>query len=237
MMNLCKFSSTRRVMSSSVRVALTLVMVMTVGACANLFKPASRGADPQYLATGKHRIVVTQGERSLPITFGKGDATLAPHRLAPVLAFVDEFVDGGGGTMYMEVDGGQSEEQIAGKLAYLGTEFRKRGVRPQEMVVRPAASGGGADVTLVVAHYEASVPGCPDWSSPLRDLHKNTTHSNFGCATRSNMAKMLANPRDLVAPRKMGNGEGFQASRAISGYRGGELDEVKASSSEIGDDE
>jgi pilus assembly protein CpaD len=228
MMNLGKLSSAR--------FALTLAMVLTLGACANLFKPASRSADPQYLATGKHRIVVTQGERSLPINFGEGEAKLAPHKLAPVQAFVDEFVDDGGGTMYLEVGGGQSEEQIAGKLAYLGTVFRKRGVRSQEMVVRPATDSV-ADVTLVVAHYEASVPGCPDWSSPIRDLHKNTTHSNFGCATRSNFARMLANPRDMIEPRKMGNGEGFQASRAIGGYRSGNLEEVKASSSEIGDDE
>jgi len=190
------------------------------------------------LLSGQHRIVVTQGEKSLPVMFGQGESTLAPHALAPVQAFADNFVDQGGGELFIEIaDSGDADADMAGMLSYLGAEIRKRGVRAEELIVRPAQSPRSTRVTLVYAKYSASVPGCPDWSSDFGDFHRNTAHSNFGCAYRGNFAKMVANPKDLVEPREMSNAEANQTSRAISKYRSGEVEPVAATSSEIGESE
>jgi len=221
---------------TTARVIMMMAVTGLVVGCSS-FSNKSRGSDPQYFATGQHQIAVTQNERSLPIHFDDGQSSLAPHVLAPVASFVDDFIDQGGGTLYLEVSAGQSEEQIAGQLSYLGAELRKRGVRAKEMVVRPAGAGSDADVTLVYGKYSASVPGCPDWSEPFVDFHKNVAHSNFGCSSRKNFVKMLANPRDAVQPRDFSNGDGDQASRAISGMRSGEQEPMTTSSSEVGDEE
>jgi pilus assembly protein CpaD len=51
---------------------------------------------------------------------------------------------------------------------------------------------------IVVSRMTASVPGCPDHSRTSGlDLNANT-NSNFGCATNSNLAAMIARPEDLV---------------------------------------
>ena len=46
------------------------------------------------------------------------------------------------------------------------------------------------------------------------------TSPNFGCATNSNLAAMIANPEDLVLGADgSGNGSATTASRAIRTYR------------------
>lgn len=53
-------------------------------------------------------------------------------------------------------------------------------------------------IRVVVSRMRAGVPGCPDWSRNLTNDFAGHTHSNFGCATNSNLAAMVANPADLV---------------------------------------
>ncbi len=54
---------------------------------------------------------------------------------------------------------------------------------------------------VVVSRTKAEVPGCPDWSRTSVGNFNNDTTSNYGCASNANMAAMVANPEDLVAPR------------------------------------
>ena len=51
---------------------------------------------------------------------------------------------------------------------------------------------------VIVTRSVATVPGCPDWSDDLDSNYANATSRNFGCATNSNIAAMVANPEDLV---------------------------------------
>jgi pilus assembly protein CpaD len=64
----------------------------------------------------------------------------------------------------------------------------------------PVTAGPIAPSTIrvVVTRTSASVPNCPDYSRQyLPDVSASTT-SNYGCATNSNLAAMVANPADLV---------------------------------------
>jgi pilus assembly protein CpaD len=54
---------------------------------------------------------------------------------------------------------------------------------------------GGARV--VVARATASVPGCPLWEDELVGAPERAA-TNYGCATQSNFANMVADPNDLV---------------------------------------
>ncbi|KQT31725.1 pilus assembly protein CpaD [Sphingomonas sp. Leaf412] len=53
-------------------------------------------------------------------------------------------------------------------------------------------------VRIVVSRTRAIVPGCPDHSR-MNDPNFNAhTASNYGCASNTNLAAMVANPADLV---------------------------------------
>ena len=73
---------------------------------------------------------------------------------------------------------------------------------------------------VVITRASASVPGCPDWSAKSDMNYTNGISPNFGCATNSNMAAMVADPMDLLEGKK-GSSETVIATsnKAISTYR------------------
>ncbi|HYD07682.1 MAG TPA: CpaD family pilus assembly lipoprotein, partial [Reyranella sp.] len=86
----------------------------------------------------------------------------------------------------------------------------------------PVTEGAIAPGTarVVVSRASATVPGCPDWSAKSDVNLNNATHSNYGCATNSNLAAMVADPEHLLHGAT-GTGETvvMSSSKAISSYR------------------
>ncbi|UOR14214.1 CpaD family pilus assembly protein [Qipengyuania aquimaris] len=76
---------------------------------------------------------------------------------------------------------------------------------------------------VVITRSSASVPGCPDWSHTAEGNDKNATNPNYGCATNSNLAAMVANPEDLIMGQQ-GTGETVvtTSTKAIQTYRDAE---------------
>lgn len=85
----------------------------------------------------------------------------------------------------------------------------------------PITSGSVApgSIRVVASRATASVPGCPVWDERTEQPSVNTS-SNFGCATNSNLAAMVANPEDLIHGRDAStDGSATTAGRAIRTYR------------------
>ena len=110
-------------------------------------------------------------------------------------------------------------------------------LRAREEIARVAADHGlllaeGAPVLngsvqpgtirVIASRATASVPGCPAWEDA--ELHPSiNTSANYGCATNSNLAAMIANPEDLVLGQDgSGSGNATTATRAIRVYREGQ---------------
>jgi pilus assembly protein CpaD len=73
---------------------------------------------------------------------------------------------------------------------------------------------------IVIARTKASVPGCPDWSANSDANPANGLSSNYGCATNSNLAAMIANPEDLIrGSDTTGSTVVMSSSKAIDTYR------------------
>ena len=69
--------------------------------------------------------------------------------------------------------------------------------------IAPVTQGeipGGA-VRVIVSRMAATVPSCPDWSRPSSPNLSGDAMSNYGCATNSNLAAMVSDPRDLISGR------------------------------------
>ena len=73
---------------------------------------------------------------------------------------------------------------------------------------------------IVIVRTKASVPGCPDWSTKSDFNPNNGLSSNYGCATNSNLAAMVANPEDLLrGANTAGSTVTMSSSKAIDAYR------------------
>lgn len=85
----------------------------------------------------------------------------------------------------------------------------------------PVTEGDVAPGTLriVASRASAHVEGCPSYTNPGIDSPVRTD-SNYGCATNSNLAAMIANPDDLVRGQEGTGRESSQvATRAVGSYR------------------
>lgn len=90
--------------------------------------------------------------------------------------------------------------------------------------------GGEAPVTpgyvnagtarVIVSRSKAHVPGCPDWSANSDVNLSNATSSNYGCATNSNLAAMVADPEHLIrGDGNRGDTTVSQSTKAIGSFR------------------
>lgn len=75
-------------------------------------------------------------------------------------------------------------------------------------------------VRVVVTRSTAHVPGCPDWSDQFSANFGNNTSDDYGCATNSNLAAMIADPEHLLRGAE-GSGETvvMSSTKAIQSYR------------------
>ena len=85
----------------------------------------------------------------------------------------------------------------------------------------PVTTGAVPDgyLRVVVTRASASVPGCPNWDSKSSLNPVNATSSNYGCATNSNLAAMVADPNDLIKGTRDTGHDPLAATRAIQTYR------------------
>ncbi|MGI9486293.1 MAG: CpaD family pilus assembly protein [Geminicoccaceae bacterium] len=81
-------------------------------------------------------------------------------------------------------------------------------------------------VEIILERYLVTPPACPDWSRKTGLDYANKPHTNFGCATASNLGLMIADPRDLVRGRKLDPADGVHQAEGIVRYREGEQPEL-----------
>lgn len=82
--------------------------------------------------------------------------------------------------------------------AQIGHEVGRYGLLLADTApVMPAPVTPGT-LRVVVTRMHASVPGCPDHSRQATPDNDNAVNSNFGCATNTNLAAMVARPEDLI---------------------------------------
>lgn len=75
-------------------------------------------------------------------------------------------------------------------------------------------------IRVIVSRMDASVPSCPDWAYAELSGAPVTTDSNYGCATNSNLAAMIADPNDLVLGQAGASTSDTRSSdKAVKAYR------------------
>jgi pilus assembly protein CpaD len=75
-------------------------------------------------------------------------------------------------------------------------------------------------IRVVVSRAVAHVDDCPNYSHGNFAEYAGSSTSNFGCATASNLAAMIANPQDLVEGHDSDHaGDAMLSVKAIKTYR------------------
>lgn len=69
---------------------------------------------------------------------------------------------------------------------------------------------------IVVSRASVKSDECPDWNDETEVTFKGAASSNYGCATRSNLAKMIADPTDLLEGRPLSGQGGATVAEPVA---------------------
>ncbi len=173
-------------------------------------------------AAVNHPIMVSPSYRSLKVDFVPQAGGMTPMAAAQLDAFVADYRDRGTGSIAVSVP---ASSQTQGMIDVFAGHINRMGIaRDKILVATHEAPTGDMRVEVNYVAYQASVEkACGDWSENLAFTMHNRTPGNFGCAVQQNIAAMVADPRDLISPRGMGESDAARRVTVLEKYRQGEI--------------
>lgn len=186
------------------RLALATGLALSLSACG--------GMATNRMITPQHQAVVTHASFSLDLIAGPDG--ISPAEQTRLAGWFDAM-----GLRYgdqVAIDDPLASQATRASVSAL---VAKHGliVSPRPPLTQASLNAGTVRITLTRA--SATVPGCPDWSANSETNLSNATHPNFGCATNSNLAIMVANPDDLLHGATSDSNTVITSNKAISTLR------------------
>lgn len=195
--------------------AAAFAAVLSAGSCASPVNNGLVTADPDH----NHPIAVAPTYRSLKLSFATPAAGLIPQDETRFDGFVGSYLARGNGAISISVPKGPGASEA---IRYFGERLAKMGVpRSSILVGTRTLVDGDPRVELGYIGYQATTDRCGDWSANLANTASNLPAPNFGCANQHNLAAMVADPRDLVAPRSMSPSDATRRSTVMDNYEKG----------------
>lgn len=190
-----------------IRRSLPLLALLPATLLAGCGGTVNRGLD------SVHQPVVSRADYSFDV--GTDAAGLAPGEAARLAGWMTTLRLRYGDRVAVDDPAGDpnARDAVAGEAARYGLLLAETA----PVTGAPVAAG---TVRVVVSRATARVPHCPDYSRTSGSEFNSNTSSNFGCATNSNLAAMVADPSDLVRGEPgSGTADPATSYRAIDAYR------------------
>jgi pilus assembly protein CpaD len=197
---------------------------------------AAPTADPNGMMEDgavNHPIMVEPSFRDLKVSYGgpgmsdedavRFDAFLADYRLH------------GNGSLGISVPNGAPAREA---ITYFAERAAATGIaRDKILVSTHDVTNGDWRVDVSYISYTARTARCGDWSENLAYSADNQTPRNFGCAVQQNIAAMVADPRDLLGPRPMDDGDTARRMTVMGNYEQGKITSAEKRKGDLGNEQ
>lgn len=157
----------------------------------------------------RHPIIIDNSPTSLDIPVGNNRTHLTRGMKSALIGFAKDYRQSGAKGVEVLVPAGSSNENSARHVAgHARTILKKYGVPSHHILTRTyeaASPEYPGHVRVSFSSVKARVASeCGVWPTDISTDFKNRNYENFGCATQSNLAAIIADPNDLIAPRGPG---------------------------------
>ncbi|HVZ99417.1 MAG TPA: CpaD family pilus assembly protein [Caulobacterales bacterium] len=215
------------------RLPLLFVSLAALGACATAKPPEG---PPVASGADRHRIDVEAAGARLDIPVARDDVDLNDGARNALDAFASSYLRAGHGALIMSAPSGGDNADAAALVAQqTRLALVDRGV-PYAAIAGSSYDASGqanAPIVLRFTTYEARAPHCqPIYEQDLAHQSNNQPWPSFGCATQANLAALVEDPHDLLAPRNEDPRDGGRRETVFTAYRAGQ-----ATSAQRTDDE
>ncbi len=186
--------------------ALTLSLALTLGGCVG-------GVSDNPSLESVHQPVVQRTNFTLDLTTGPGGLSLPEQRR---LSGWFEAMDLRYGDR-IAIDDPLSSGATRSAVEAVASRYSL--LVGDETPVTPGFVNAGT-VRVIITRSSATVPGCPDWGGKSVTNLQSATSKNYGCATNSNIAAMIADPEHLIhGATGKGQTVTMSSTKAIETYR------------------
>jgi pilus assembly protein CpaD len=209
------------------RIYRPVLSVLAVAAAALLAGCANRdsitvGAVPDDYRTN-HPIVIAEKNQKIDLPVGAGDRGMTRSQRDTLLGFLDGYDKSAAPTLTISIPSGSANE-IAATAA--GRDFARlaiaSGISRNRIIIttyQSASAEASAPVRVAYVSVKAQTDRCGRWPEDLLQTSENKHHADFGCSYQNNLAAQMANPTDLLGPRKQSDIDAENRSGVIDVYR------------------
>lgn len=170
-----------------------------------------------------HPIIISEKDEKIDLPVGASDRGMTHSQRTTLLGFLDNYDRSAAATLTILVPAGSANEIAA---AAAGRDFArlatKNGV-PSSRIVMASYQAGAAEVSAPVrvsySRLRAHTDQCGRWPEDLLETSENKHYANFGCSYQNNLAAQMANPADLLGPRKQTPIDATNRGTVIDVYR------------------
>ncbi|MFA6153963.1 CpaD family pilus assembly protein [Mesorhizobium sp.] len=214
-------------LSGRSRIHRQAVPILALGLAALLAGCAQRdsitvGAIPDDYRT-THPIVIAEKNQKIDLAVGAGDRGMTGSQRDTLLGFLDGYDRSAAPTLTIQVPNGSANEVAATAAA---RDFARlavaSGIKRSRIVVtsyQAASSEISSPVRVAYISVQAQTDKCGRWPADLGDTSDNKHYADFGCSYQNNLAAQMANPGDLLGPRKQTTIDAERRGVIIDGYR------------------
>ena len=146
-----------------------------------------------------------------------GGGALSDNMSEQLSRFARDYLEHGSGALAISAARGNPDGPN-----YFAEQLTELGVPRSRILVGNDDTEAGNEVKITFIRYIADPAPCGNWSENIAASPDNQVTPNFGCATQHNIAVMVADPRDLVAPQPLGPGDAAHSLAVLQKYRQGQ---------------
>jgi pilus assembly protein CpaD len=206
------------------RTALPVLVALSVALLAGCAKRDSItvGAVPDDYRTN-HPIVIAEKDEVLDLAVGASDRGMTKMQRIALDGFFARYDRSAAPPVTILTPAGALNDVAAQAAAYdFAAVARANGVPEGRIIVTSysaAAAEVSAPVRVMYTGMRAQTDKCGRWPEDILNTHDNKHYANFGCAYQNNLAAQIANPADLLGPRKPSEIDATKRGVAIDTYQ------------------
>lgn len=205
----------------------TAVTLVGVTGCASKNGPAVPNEYLEGTVLDRHPITVSEKTEYLEVALNPAYSQLTIVDKDKIRAFVKGYVESGHGPLLMSMPTGSPNPQLSVQAVAEAREIAwEYGVEYKEIagsVYNAQRAGSGAPLVLAYTAFNANAPKCQSLATQdFANATSNNELPTLGCAVRTNMAAMIADPADLFGNRALEEGDVTRQGVILGKYRAGE---------------
>lgn len=201
---------------------LALAAAALLAGCATQRDSITVGAIPDDYRTN-HPIVIAEKRMTLDLPVGASDRGVTKIQKVALEGFLAGYDRSAAPVLTIMTPVGSANELAATMASRDFVRLARKAGVPAERVMPTQYQAESIEISspvrIAYIAMRAQTDQCGRWPEDILDSSENKHYANFGCSYQNNLAAQIANPADLLGPRKPSPIDAENRNVVIDNYR------------------